>query len=540
MELQIFIQQASGLIVEQRSHFIVDPGDTMMSILRGTSSLAQLNAAWSALWTRVELGMKAWKKYGVEYQHSPEEHLVLLPLSTLPELYPPLNDLKEDDQRLRYLYTHIPHHKEQLSSEGYNALQKTRSWVNILPLPTSLKNIFTNEPKEDNSNSMNPVVSSSATHIDKGKSKASGHSRWKNNNMANDPDPSKSSNTIWMGMDTPFKGANKWFVDNTRSNRSHQPGTSRVQGEDMNILLGIATPLPLRTTTTMFKDWGDRDPPPHKPDPRETIIVPSVWSGTSCNKEQRTQENRGRSGGGPPEGHNSDDGSTMSSRSWCSNRTGCRHCKSTTPRPRHRSSSTPRPRRWRPVPDDNDSRGGSSGDDDDSSFSSGSSNWDSDYTSYSRRGKHKSRKDKVSAPYGNSVPTIDLKLKQEDLPTWDGNPLTAIQYFWHVQQCTTLGGYILAALGYWLWLKLKEGSDVQYLFATLPFAEQTKMWGHWVDYLKGIKEGYLGWTWQFDIGEDTSGYHFYDKNQTYAWKAMCIMLRGLMRWLILLSGFFIH
>jgi len=49
MELQIFIQQALGLIVEQRSHFIIDPGDTMMSILRGTSSLAQLNAAWSAL-----------------------------------------------------------------------------------------------------------------------------------------------------------------------------------------------------------------------------------------------------------------------------------------------------------------------------------------------------------------------------------------------------------------------------------------------------------------------------------------------------------
>jgi len=232
--------------------------------------------------------MKAWKKYGVKYQHTPEEHPVLSALSTLPKLYPPLNDLKEDDQRLHYLYTHIPHHKEQLSLEGYNALQKTRSWVNILPLPTSLKNVFTNEPKEDNSNSMNLVVSSSATHIDKGKSKVSGHSRRKDNNTADDPDPSKSSNTIWMGMDTPFKGANKWFVDNTRSNRSCQPGTSRVQGEDTNILLGIATPLPPRTTTMMFKDWGDQDPLPHKPDPREMIIVPSVQSGTSRNKEQRT------------------------------------------------------------------------------------------------------------------------------------------------------------------------------------------------------------------------------------------------------------
>ena len=46
--------------------------------------------------------------------------------------------------------------------------------------------------------------------------------------------------------------------------------------------------------------------------------------------------------------------------------------------------------------------------------------------------------------------------------------------------------------------------------------------------------------WDPDAVLTTSCYHFYDKNQTYAWKAMCIMLRGLMRWLILLSEVFIH
>ena len=174
-ELQIFIQQTSGLITERKSHFIVDPGDTMMSILRGTSSLAQLNAAWSALRTRVELGMKAWKKYGVEYQHSPEECPVLSPLSTLPELYTPLSNIEEDDQRLRYLYTHVPHHKEQLLTEGYNALQKTRSWVQVLPLLASLKSTILKEPKVDKS--ADPGVNNAAVHIDKGKSKVSTHSR---------------------------------------------------------------------------------------------------------------------------------------------------------------------------------------------------------------------------------------------------------------------------------------------------------------------------------------------------------------------------
>ena len=503
-ELQIFIQQASGLIAERKSFFIVDPGDTMMSILRGTSSLAQLNAAWSALRSRVELGMKAWKKYGVEYQHSPEERPVLSPLSTLPELYTPLSDIEGDEQRLRYLFTHIPHHKEQLSSEGYSALQKTRSWVHILPLPDSLKEAFVNDQKEDNG--PNPAVSNSEARLDKGKAKASIHSRRRGKDTittTNDPVPSGSSNSIWMGMDTPFKGANKWFVDNNKSNRSRQPGTSRAQGEDTNILLGIATPLPPKTTT--IKDWGDRERPPHQPDPKVTNVATSVRSDASHNKGRKDQ--RDRTGGDSPEDGSSDGSSTVSSRSRRSNRAGRRRRRSTTPRPRRRSSSTPRPRRRRPAPDD-DGGSESSGDGDGSSFSSDSSSWDSEYTSSSRRSRHRSRRAKVSAPYGNSIPTIDSKLKQEDLPTWDGNPSTAIQYFWRVQQCATLGGYIPAALGYWLWLKLKEGSDVQTWFATLPFAEQSRMRGHWVDYLKGIKEGYLGRTWQFDIGEEYKNQYF--------------------------------
>lgn len=71
-----------------------------------------------------------------------------------------------------------------------------------------------------------------------------------------------------------------------------------------------------------------------------------------------------------------------------------------------------------------------------------------------------------------------------------------------------LGGYIPAALGYWLWLRLKEGSDVQGWFSTLPSNEQAKMRGHWVDYLKGIKEGYLSRQWQFNIGEEYKAQYF--------------------------------
>ena len=129
-------------------------------------------------------------------------------------------------------------------------------------------------------------------------------------------------------------------------------------------------------------------------------------------------------------------------------------------------------------------------------------------SSRSRTVRRNQRSDDVIIPYGTIPPTIKSELKQEDLPTWDGDPKTAIAYFWRVQERATLGGYIPAALGYWLWLKLKEGSDVQGWFSTLPSDEQAKMRGHWIDYLKGIKEGYLGRQWQFDIGEEYKAQYF--------------------------------
>jgi len=68
MAQQDFLQQAAALIVDRKSNFIVDPGDTLIPILQGTSSLPQLYVAWKALITRIKLGVKAWEKYVAEYQ----------------------------------------------------------------------------------------------------------------------------------------------------------------------------------------------------------------------------------------------------------------------------------------------------------------------------------------------------------------------------------------------------------------------------------------------------------------------------------------
>ena len=103
------------------------------------------------------------------------------------------------------------------------------------------------------------------------------------------------------------------------------------------------------------------------------------------------------------------------------------------------------------------------------------------------------------APYGNMPASIKTELKVEQLPEWDGNHWTAIDYFWNVQQLAYLGGWLPEALGYWLWFRLKEKSTVKTWFVTLPVTHQSYMRTHYLRFLKGIKDGFLGSRWQLKM-----------------------------------------
>ncbi|KAF9536972.1 hypothetical protein CPC08DRAFT_771404 [Agrocybe pediades] len=107
----------------------------------------------------------------------------------------------------------------------------------------------------------------------------------------------------------------------------------------------------------------------------------------------------------------------------------------------------------------------------------------------------------LAAPYGNFIPTIKAELKQDQLPKWDGNHDTAVDYFWNIQQLAALGRHIPEALGYWLWKNLEEGSTVQIWFAMLAPTQQAYMHSHYLAYLRGIKEGYLGRVWQRNMNK---------------------------------------
>jgi hypothetical protein len=100
------------------------------------------------------------------------------------------------------------------------------------------------------------------------------------------------------------------------------------------------------------------------------------------------------------------------------------------------------------------------------------------------------------APYRTMVPTIEPKLKVETLPEWDGDPNTAIDYFWDVGEMATLMGWVPKALGFWLPSRLKKGSPVQMWFSTLSRRRQASMRERYLTYLQVIKDRYLGRKWQ--------------------------------------------
>ena len=116
------------------------------------------------------------------------------------------------------------------------------------------------------------------------------------------------------------------------------------------------------------------------------------------------------------------------------------------------------------------------------------------------------------APYGNMPASIKTELKVEQLLEWDGNHWTAIDYFWQIQQLAYLGGWLPKALGYWLWFQLKDSLPIRCWFVTLPIAHQSYMRSHYLRFLKGIKDGFLGHRWQLKMNNYYNAQSFRERN----------------------------
>ena len=490
VELQIFVERAADLIEERSQHFVVDPKDTLSYILTGTSSLPQLNVAWKTIQKRLDLGHRTLQKYALQYQQAPqEENLLLSPISTLPDIHSGLKELTTADQRLRYMYQKFPHHREQLTSQAESALDQSKSWMNILPLPNTLKGLLIPESE---------FKEQKRASTSKGKQKEA--------RVDLDEDDEVPAERIWLGSDMPYKGPNKWFGGGrlkSRTSMSSTTAATKPMKTNQNVLFGIATPqIPIwaddspsdpRESTAApsqkLREWPERQPPPH--------IASSSRrrSATGSNNRHADELPRNLRDNVPPDdgGDDGDDGDGDGS---SSSRRGRRRRRDTR-RGTSGSNSSRHGRRRRDPPSEP-----SDGDDSNSGSSS-----ESDVTDTASSVSVTGRKN-ASIPYGQIKPTIKTEIKQEALPRWDGNPNTAVQYFLKIQQLAALEGDLPEALGYWLWMNLEDGSDIKDWFATLTFEEQAHMRSHYINYLRGIKDGYLGEAWQSKINRVYEGQYF--------------------------------
>ena len=486
VELQVFVERAAGLIEERTRYFTVDLKDTLSHFLRGTSSLPQLNVAWKAMQKHLELGHRTLQKYALQYQQSPqEEELLLSPISTLPDIHTGLQDLLTADQRLRYLYQNFPHHREQLTPQAESALDQSKPWTNVLPLPDSLKSVLI--PEDEYREQRRGAQSS------KGKQKE--------RRIEPDDENEAAADGIWLGSDTPYKGPNKWLGGGRLKPRltiSSATTAAKTSKANQNVLFGIATPqIPIwaddspsdaqkqgASSSRRLREWPNRQPPPHlSSSNHRRSSIPS-------NNRRGNESARRRPNEDPPddEGDDGDEGG--------SNRG----------RPSRRNSRNPR----REASDSGSSRRGRRGQEPPSELSDGDdsssrSESDDDDSTGIVSG---SEKRKATIPYGQIKPTIKTEIKQEALPRWDGNPNTAVQYFMKIQQLAALEGDLPEALGYWLWMNLEDGSDIKDWFSTLTFEEQAHMRSHYINYLRGIKDGYLGEAWQAKINRVYEGQYF--------------------------------
>lgn len=97
------------------------------------------------------------------------------------------------------------------------------------------------------------------------------------------------------------------------------------------------------------------------------------------------------------------------------------------------------------------------------------------------------------------VPQIKIGQTVNDaVPVWDGDGLTALQWFANVQEFAGAGGYIPYQLGYYLWSRLAEGSAVRSWFQILTPDWKAWMRRYYLNFLYGIEEFYLGATWRQD------------------------------------------
>lgn len=439
-----------------------------MNVLRGATDLPQLHATWFGFNKQLGLAQEYLEKYETQYHqlNDPSNFTVpTSPVSTDPEIYEAMSDLEDIDLRLKYLYQSIPHLQEGIHSP--RRLMDGSTWNDILPFPENLAELHHN--KANISMSWNRQTSS--------ENKGKGRSQDDNRSLPVSP------RMLNVGYGTPFHSSSHFF---NRPDRQKFPLPASSVMSRQNILVRLGLP-----NTPAFQNLEDplqrrNFPQSRQSNPFEQRNIVSL-SGTHNHthnliiNSDSNQHNQGLGGqggrGNNPTGGGG--GNEECRHDLYGNQDGDSNDNSNLSRVNNHFNSFPHHNGGDDPPGGDPPGGGGGGS-----------------NAPTRRGNpgnlRNDSQNQGLIPYGDTKATIRNDLKQDQLPVWDGNKNTAIEYFWKVQQLAALEGDIPQALGYWLWKSLKENSKIWWWFSTLPFSEQVRMRTHYLYYLKGIKDNYLG------------------------------------------------
>ena len=473
-ELQVFLDRMAQLIEERTTVFRIDPRETMTSALQGCASRFQLEVAHKILLKCLLVAQQTIAKYETQYR---QMEAPLSPLSTVPDLYDEFNNIESVDGRMRFMLDNMPHHQSQILPAAREALKDWLEWDVIyptLPLPFA-----SSQPPElpQNQHTAKKKVDWEDTAPWEGASSSLEQGR----DLEEGPEPS-------FGFQTPFKKGTRFFDtsdDGPSSVYFSTPGLMFTQ----DVIVGLATPSRTELSENV-REYNTNQGTSVSVVTRRASSVAHTTTATPAsnplaknnsqimtNVSNGTARNPSDSGGGndPPRG--SGNGPSRGSGDGPPHPGGGGGGPPNRGGGRGGGNAGGNHPSWPPHPNGSPSGGGGGG---------GGDPGGGGGPPFPNNGLG------PPAPYGNIPASIKTELKVEQLPEWDGNHWTAIDYFWQIQQLAYLGGWLPEALGYWLWFRLKEDSAVRRWFVTLPVTHQSYMRSHYLRFLKGIKDGFLG------------------------------------------------
>ena len=116
--------------------------------------------------------------------------------------------------------------------------------------------------------------------------------------------------------------------------------------------------------------------------------------------------------------------------------------------------------------------------------------------------------------YGQSVPTIKTEMKPGDIPSWDGDPDTAITYFTGLQEIATMGGYMPRAVAFWASSCFKEKSSVANWYLALDPNLKANMKQNCAAFIETVCTYYLRDSWVQRINQEFAQQSFRQKDHS--------------------------